>query len=100
LNFCESSQISKRYLYGEHWAIKAKINNKWIWIDPTWDPPLAKIGFPVTFNWNGKEDTKLAVKPIEINEIEPKDKVSTTSNPEFFNALNDYLEKVRKGRIK
>jgi len=83
---------------GEHLALKAKIGNRWIWIDPTWDPPLAKAGFPVTINWNGKDDTKLAVKPIEINETIPKDKITVTTNQEFFNALNDYLDKVREGK--
>lgn len=84
---------------GKHLVFKAKIESKWVWVDPTWDPPLAKAGFPVTINWNGKEDTKLAVKPIEIKEVEPEDKVTITSNREFFNELNDYLDKIRKGIV-
>lgn len=81
---------------GHHLALKAKINDKWIWVDPTWDPPLAKVGFPATVGWNGKDDTKLAVKPIEMKIIKPKDKITIESNQEFFNALNSYLDEVRK----
>ena len=81
---------------GHHIALKAKIGGKWIWIDPTWDPPLAKAGFPVTINWNGKNNTKLAVKPIKMKLIKPKDKITIKTNQEFFNAINSYLDRIRK----
>jgi len=78
-----------------HRALKAKVNNKWIWIDPTWDPGLEKGGFPVTKNWNGKTNTKLAVKPLKIEEFKPPDP-SSIELTEFTRALNKYLDKIRK----
>jgi len=78
-----------------HLALKAKVNNKWIWIDPTWDPGLEKGGFPVSKNWNGKTNTKLAVKPLKIEEFEPHDP-SNINLTEFTKALNKYLDKMRK----
>jgi len=82
--------------YGYHLVVKAKICGKWIWIDPTWDPPLEKVGFPVTKNWDGKRDTKLAVRPLEIKEFEPEDPTVSTLDEKFRKALNRYLESVRK----
>jgi hypothetical protein len=41
-----------------HDSVKVKVNNKWLKVDCTWNPELEKFGFPVTRNWNGKEDTK------------------------------------------
>ena len=38
---------------GWHLALKIKTNNKWIYVDATWDPKLEKAGFPVTKNWLG-----------------------------------------------
>lgn len=84
---------------GCHLALKAKVNNKWIWIDPTWDQRLEKGGFPVTKNWNGKTSTKLAVKPIKIKEFEPNDPSDTDLNYSFMKAFNKYLDKIRKNRF-
>jgi len=81
-----------------HLALKAKVNNKWIWIDPTWDPGLEKGGFPVTKNWNGKTNTKLAVKPLKIEKFEPNDP-SNIELTEFTRALNKYLDKIRKNKF-
>jgi hypothetical protein len=33
-------------------------------VDATWDPPLAKAGFPVNMDWDGYSDTECAVKPL------------------------------------
>ncbi len=43
----------------KHIALKVKIGEKWIKIDPTWNPELKKKGFPVTENWDGISDTEL-----------------------------------------
>lgn len=83
---------------GYHLALKAKVDNKWIWIDPTWDPGLEKGGFPVTKNWNGKTNTKLAIKPLKIEEFEPHDP-SNIELTEFTKTLNKYLDKIRKDRF-
>ncbi|HNX91562.1 MAG TPA: transglutaminase domain-containing protein, partial [Candidatus Omnitrophota bacterium] len=47
-----------------HLAIKAKIENRWTLVDATWDKPLAKLGFPVNFVWDGMSDTKNAIHHI------------------------------------
>ena len=78
-----------------HLVLKAKVNNKWLWLDPTWDPGLEKGGFPVTKNWNGKTNTKLAVRPVKIEEFEPNDP-SDIELTEFTRALNKYLDNMRK----
>lgn len=40
-----------------HQALLVRLNKKWVKVDCTWDPSLEKKGFPVTSNWNGKDDT-------------------------------------------
>ncbi len=80
---------------GHHLVLKAKIKKKWIWIDPTWDTKLEKAGFPVTKNWDGENDTKLAVMPIKTKRFEPSDP-SVLEIEEFDIALNKYLEEARE----
>ncbi len=48
-----------------HLACKAKIEGNWVLIDATWDPALSEVGFPVNEQWDGRSDTKLAVKAID-----------------------------------
>lgn len=43
---------------GFHSAMEVKIDGKWTYIDPTWDTGLAKLDFPVSENWDGKNPTK------------------------------------------
>jgi len=81
---------------GGHLALKIKTNEKWIIVDSTWDLELEKAGFPVTRDWGGKTDTKLAVKPIEITELKKRPgKTTVETNPEFFDSLNKHLEMIR-----
>lgn len=42
---------------GIHDTVEVKVDGTWILVDPTWDPALAKAGFPVLANWNGLEPT-------------------------------------------
>jgi len=42
-----------------HHLLEAKLNNKWIKVDFTWNRDLKNKGFPITEHWNGKEDTKM-----------------------------------------
>ena len=84
---------------GYHLALKAKLNGKWTWIDPTWDPGLEKEGFPITKNWDGKINTKLAVTPVKIEEFEPEDPSDTDLDDDFIEAFNKYLDKIRKNRF-
>lgn len=82
-----------------HLALKIKIDGKWIFVDATWDPGLEKTGFPVTRNWDGKSDTKLAVIPKRIIGLTikpPKILFKKLGDEEFFEALNKWLELQRK----
>ncbi len=78
-----------------HLAMKTEIDGKWVWIDPTWDPALGKLGFPITEDWDGKSDTLLAVKPLKVEAFEPEDPSDTDLSEELL-AFNEYLEKARK----
>lgn len=35
-------------------------------VDASWDPPLARLGFPVARNWDGTTDTPLAIAPTAV----------------------------------
>ena len=48
-----------------HVACKGYINQKWILLDATYDPPLKKAGFPVNETWDGMCETLNAVKPLD-----------------------------------
>lgn len=82
---------------GYHLALKIKINNKWIYVDATFDPKLEKAGFPITKNWKGDKDTKLAFPPKEIIELKrrPTEQIERRDDREFYNALNKWLEERR-----
>lgn len=88
----------KDSLIGYHLALKASIEGKWLIIDASWDEKLEKAGFPVTKDWKGDKDTKLAVKPLKIIELEeaPPEQIERTENREFYNALNEWLEEQRE----
>jgi hypothetical protein len=48
-----------------HLACRVRINDHWVLVDATWDSPLKPAGFPVNENWDGRSDTKCAVKPLQ-----------------------------------
>ncbi len=93
-----------------HLACRAFIEDRWVLVDGTWDPPLKKAGFPVNENWDGKSDTTLAVKPLEKfihddaleREKIFKKKMTVYTLPErlklsrFSGELNRWLEAVRQ----
>ncbi|MDI6883277.1 MAG: hypothetical protein QMC93_02260 [Patescibacteria group bacterium] len=83
---------------GWHLALKIKPKQKWIYVDATWDPKLEKAGFPITKNWSGSTDTKFAVPPKEIVELEkaPPKQIKRPENREFYEALNKWLESQRR----
>lgn len=51
-----------------HLDAKARLDGAWRRIDATYDPPLARIGAPVTLDWDGRGDTPLAV--VALGEVE------------------------------
>ncbi len=42
---------------GIHDAIEARIDNTYVLVDPTWDPALKTVGFPVLSAWDGVSPT-------------------------------------------
>lgn len=47
-----------------HLACRVRIDDRWVLVDATWDPPLARGSFPVNMHWDGLSDTLCAVKPL------------------------------------
>ena len=47
-----------------HLACRVSIDDRWVLVDATWDRPLKRAGFPVNEHWDGRSDTKCAVKPL------------------------------------
>ena len=93
-----------------HLACKAYINNRWALVDATYDLPLKKAGFMVTERWDGRSDTKNAVRPLEeiVHEV-PESMVRYTTErrsgytekekaayAQFTKELNSWLEEIRK----
>ena len=93
-----------------HLACKAYIEYKWVSVDATYDPALKTAGFPITEEWNGLDDTKNAVMPIEeiiheslkdrlIYESAQRSRYSEKEkslSADFFERLNLWLENIRK----
>jgi len=48
-----------------HLACRVQVGCRWALVDATWDPPLAKAGFPVNDHWDGYADTRCAVTPLK-----------------------------------
>lgn len=112
LPFQLSSFLTTHSFIDYHNFIKIKnTNNEWIYVDATWDLPLAKLGFPVTINWDGNSNTLLGVNPINIVEVEDsvkfkQDKINkmeisqVENRTKFILMLSDYLDNYRKQLIK
>ncbi|MBD3426268.1 MAG: hypothetical protein GF409_03435 [Candidatus Omnitrophica bacterium] len=93
-----------------HMALSVYNHDRWVLADATWDLGLEKLGFAVNSDWDGRNDTRLAVKPLDefVHEEaaerhdEFKVKLEEYSLPEklalarFSIELNRWLEKVRK----
>lgn len=81
---------------GYHLAMKTEIDGNWVWVDPTWDPALGKLGFPITEDWGGRSNTLLAVKPLKVEEFDPGDPSNTDLSEKFMRAVNEYFENARQ----
>jgi hypothetical protein len=106
----ELADLAARMPIEYHLACKCFIDGRWVLVDATWDPPLGKAGFPINETWDGKSDTLLAVKPMDVIEHNNakgrdalvSDKKSTWRENEkaleleFIQKLNEWLEAVRK----
>lgn len=101
--------LAQKMPVSAHLAIKANIDGKWVLLDATWDPKLAKLGFPVNDNWDGMSETVNAVKPLsEVLHEDIAGRVKYSSDlktsyskeeiavyDEFAKKLNTWLDKAR-----
>ncbi|MFA6550459.1 MAG: transglutaminase domain-containing protein [Candidatus Gracilibacteria bacterium] len=94
-----------------HDGIEVKIDGKWVYVDPTWDPALAHVGFPVTTNWDGASPTKEIsngkTEKIPAGKYEKfEDYLAAYKMPwpvrsetdAFNKALNEWLNKQRSAK--
>lgn len=61
----ELKKLSESLPIEYHLACKVRIDNRWTYIDATWDAPLKKAGFPVNEFWDGVDNTLIAIDPID-----------------------------------
>lgn len=89
--------------YLDIWIPETK---KWIKVDPNWDSRIKHPKIPIA-EWDGLNDTKLAVIPTKI--YSPKESAAFNEqdageehdnylkrNREFFRAFNGWLQSLRK----
>ncbi len=88
-----------------HVYLEVFIDNKWINLDPTWDPGLKNI-LPVN-TWDGRSDTRIAVNPIKLFSLkesarimsdQPKELIEEdlAKNKEFYKAFNEWITSIRE----
>jgi hypothetical protein len=58
-------KLAARLPIAHHLACRVQIGCRWVLVDATWDPPLAKGGFPINDHWDGYSEMKWAVKPLK-----------------------------------
>ena len=58
-------KLAARIPIAHHLACRVQIGCRWILVDATWDPPLAKGGFLINDPWDGYSEMKWAVKPLK-----------------------------------
>jgi hypothetical protein len=54
-----------------HISCRVQIGCRWVLVDATWDPPLARGGFPINGPWDGYSEMKWAVKPLTLHTTLP-----------------------------
>lgn len=103
-------ELTRKMPQTAHLAVKALIDDKWVLLDATWDPPVKDGGFPVNQDWDGYSDTKNAVIPVkEIIHESLQERVDFSSRQResysetekaaytlFTAKLNDWLDSLRK----
>ena len=72
VNFPDSLKeiLERSDIIDPHNFFKILVDGKWLTIDITWDKPLARVGFSVNENWDGKSDMEICVVPLNIIETD------------------------------
>ena len=60
----EIRQLAASLPVVHHLTCRVQINGCWVLVDATWDLALKRVGFPVNEHWDGKSETRCAVKPL------------------------------------
>jgi hypothetical protein len=85
-----------------HLACKVEIEGRLVLVDATLDPALEQMGLAVNKDWDGLSDMQLPMNPSEEEELyHPSEASSLRAQPDearlaFYNALNRWLEEMRK----
>ena len=102
----DKTEILNNMPISYHVALKVRIRNKWVLIDVTWDSKLK--GFPNSAGWKGEGDTRLAVVPEKIIEVQaepsrfdksefvPYSKSDFASKEPFHRFFDKFLTDSRK----
>ncbi|MDG5469354.1 transglutaminase domain-containing protein [Deltaproteobacteria bacterium IMCC39524] len=91
-----------------HSGMEIKINGEYVYVDPTWDSGLAKVGFPVNSDWDGESPTRaitggetVTIPHSDYNNIsELYNKYGVrwprrSEQNKFVRALNSWLDDIR-----
>lgn len=79
-----------------HVYLEVLLNGNWINVDPTWDKELNSV-LPVN-QWDGKSDTNIAVKVIDVFSLEESHNIMTQSRNDEINEekeTNRVLYKIK-----
>lgn len=86
-----------------HLALRVEIGDEFVLVDATLDPKLKILGLPIN-DWAGKSDTLLPIQPLgeEIWHSREEREVMVPDFEErslvFYQKLNSWMEKVRRGQ--
>ena len=86
-----------------HLALRVKIEDDFVLVDATLDPKLKILGLPIN-DWDGKGNTLLPIQPLgeEVWHSREERELMVPNFEErsliFYQKLNSWMEKVRKGQ--
>ena len=98
----ELRRLAEALSMSYHLACKVEIEGRLVLVDATLDPALERMGLPVNRDWDGLSDTLLPIDPSGEEELyHPSEAASLRgqfdeASLEFYNALNRWLEELRK----
>lgn len=99
----ELMKLARTMPLSYHLACKVDIDGELILVDATLDPGLQKTGLPVNKEWDGVQDTLLAVSPQGEEQLyHPSEawlmqpRIADEQSLAFYNALNLWLEEFRR----
>jgi len=86
-----------------HLACRVDINGNLVLVDATLDPALQKLGLPVNHEWDGRNDTLLAVKPCGDEQLyHPSEaflmqpRTFDDKALAFYDGFNSWLDEIRQ----